>query len=294
IENLKKEYNFSCNKELKEKFFAAIDNKSIMENKWSIDEKMDLAVELCEFKDQKITLKELSQYIQQRLRQPKTNAMDFLKNTTNALIEDRIIKYEKAHLEEKHEDFAWLMKEYHDGILLFNITDSIVWKKAVKDTTGLKTFFANNRDKYVFPERMKADIIDVNPVTSKRKTAKVIKRAYKEGTIDKLQELLRNYYNDTTLTVMQDSGIYEKGVNRYVDATNWKLGLHFAEQNKNTGTFIFNHEILPERQKELKEVRGLATADYQNYLEAQWIEELKSKYNIVVNKELLKKLLEKN
>jgi peptidyl-prolyl cis-trans isomerase SurA len=90
---------------------------------------------------------------------------------------------------------------------------------------------------------------------------------------------------------MIDSGKYEKGINRYIDASDWKTGLHFAEQNKNTGTFVFNHEILPARLKELSEIRGLATADYQNYLEAKWIEQLKKKYNIKVNKELLKKLL---
>lgn len=293
IKRLKKEYNFTCNEELLNKFYNTINKESLLKNTWSIDNNLDMNESVCEFKDQQITLKELAQWIQQRLRQPKTDAEVFLKNSTNSLIDNKIIKYEKAHLEEKYDDFAWLMKEYHDGILLFNITDSVVWKKAVKDTSGLKSYFENHREDYKYPERMRADIIDVNPVTSKRKTAKIIKKAYTEGTISELQNTLRNYYNDTTLTVMLDSGKYEKGVNRYVEMSNWKIGLNFAEQNKNTGTFVFNHEVLPERLKELTEIRGLATADYQNYLEAKWVDQLKEKYDIEVHKDLLNKLLEK-
>jgi peptidyl-prolyl cis-trans isomerase SurA len=292
IEKLKKEYNFTTNEEALTKFYSAINKENLLKNAWNIEGELDLDVVVAEFKDQKIALKELSQWIQQRLRQPKTDADAFLKSSTAALFEDRIIKYEKAHLEDKYDDFAWLMKEYHDGILLFNITDSIVWKKAVKDTTGLQTYFENNRDKYQYPERMKADIIDVNPLTNKRKTAKIIKKAYGEKKLEELQNMLREYYNDTTLTVIVDSGNFEKGVNRYVGMTDWKTGLHFAEQNKNTGTFVYNHEVLPARHKELNEIRGMATADYQNYLEAKWIDQLKEKYEIKVHKELLKKLLE--
>ena len=69
-----------------------------------------------------------------------------------------MIEYEKTQLERKHPDFKALMKEYRDGILLFEISDQNIWTKAIKDTSGLKEFFNDNRNKWEYPNRVNATV----------------------------------------------------------------------------------------------------------------------------------------
>lgn len=291
IQRLKKEYNLACRKDRMAKLINIINHDSLMQNKWHIDEEMDMNALLCTFANEELTVGELAKYYKKRAKQSKNNAREFLINKRDQFINNKIIQYEKAHLEEKYPDFAWLMKEYHDGILLFNITDSVVWKKAVKDTAGLKAYYEKHKDRYQWGKRMQADIIEVTPSHKLKKTHKIIRKLYKKGKKTSTEAALREEFEDTTITVTVDSGRYEKGTNRYVDATDWETGLHLAEELDNKQFFIYNEKILPPEPKKFMEIRGLVTADYQNYLEEKWIESLREKYDVTVNEELLKKLL---
>lgn len=67
--------------------------------------------------------------------------------------DDKIKIYRENHLAEINEDYKNLLQEYHDGILLFELTDKEVWSKAVMDTTGLALFHEQNKMNYMWPER---------------------------------------------------------------------------------------------------------------------------------------------
>ena len=69
------------------------------------------------------------------------------------MINKELLAYESGLLEQKYPEFKYLMEEYHDGILLFNITDNQVWSKAVKDSAGLKTYFDKHQGEYNWKER---------------------------------------------------------------------------------------------------------------------------------------------
>ena len=45
--------------------------------------------------------------------------------------------------------------------------------------------------------------------------------------------------------------------------------------------------------KTLEEAKGLITADYQSYLEKEWIEQLRKKYPVTVHKEVVETLIKK-
>jgi len=292
VQRLKKEYNLQCNKKVMNELAAAINNDSLINKKWYLDQEINMDEVLCTFADNE-TLKvgELAQYLKKRAKQTKKDAEQFISRQKNNFVNNKIIDYEKAHLEEKYPDFAWLMKEYHDGILLFNITDSVVWKKAVKDTTGLKAYYEDHKNEYMWDKRMQAEIIEVSPSYKLRKTKRIIKKHYKKGSKDQIESHLHNTYEDTTINVIFDSGIYEKGTNKYVDATNWETGLHLAEELDNKQIFIYNDKVLEPQPKAFSEIKGLVTADYQNYLEQKWIASLREKYDVEVHEELLDKLL---
>ena len=81
----------------------------------------------------------------------------------------------KMRLEAKHDDFRLLMEEYHDGILLFELTDEKVWSKAVKDTAGLEAYAAHVGD-FMWGMRAEVDIFaDEKAVKAARKAVKKAK-----------------------------------------------------------------------------------------------------------------------
>ena len=59
----------------------------------------------------------------------------------DSLTDKEVLEYANANLENKYPEFALLMQEYRDGILLFNISKDIVWDKASKDEAKLKEFY---------------------------------------------------------------------------------------------------------------------------------------------------------
>jgi peptidyl-prolyl cis-trans isomerase SurA len=291
IDRLKKEYNLSYNEDQLNAFYDAVSADSLQKGVFAMDESLDSDKTICVFENNKITTDEVATYIKKRVKQPVELAKPFLKKQIEEYVDKAVLDYEKANLENKHPDFAWLMKEYHDGILLFNITDSLVWQKAVKDTAGLKSYYSQHKEDYMWEERMQADIIEVTPTPNVRKVERTLKKALKNNKLEDSQEQLRESLSDTTITVSVSSGAWEKGNNTYVDATNWKNGLNVAEETEKSVIFVNNKTILPAEPKELKDVRGLVTADYQNELEKQWIEKLRQKYDVKVHNELLNKLL---
>ncbi len=291
VQQLKKEYKLQCKKEQMNNFLDAVNYDSLMQNKWHLNTELDMDALLCSFADEKIMVGDFTQYVKKRAKQSKKDPHRFLLKLKDQFVDKKILEYEKAHLEEKYPDFAWLMKEYHDGILLFNLTDSVVWKKAVKDTSGLKKYYENHKDNYQWEKRMQAEIIEVAPAYKLSKTKRIIQKHYRKGEKDEIEETLRNTFEDSTITIIFDSGLYEKGTNRYIDDTDWKTGLHVAEELDNKQVFVYNEKIVEPQAKAFSEIRGLVTADYQNYLEKKWIEALRKKYDVKVHKELLEELI---
>lgn len=291
IQKLKTEYNLKCDDDFLVKLPTLINHDSLMDGKWSLTQDVDQGKEVCSFANQKIVAGDVLSFIQKRVKQPKTNAGQFIDETVQSLLERQILDYEKAHLEDKYPDFAWLIKEYHDGILLFNITDSIVWQKAVADTSGLRAFYANNKNNYMWAERMKSDIIEVKPYHDIKVAQKILNKVIKKEGLKGVKDALKSKFSDSTISVTFDSGLWERGGNRNVDLTKWKKGLHLVDNTENYAVFVFNHEVVPAEPKKLNEVRGLVTADYQNFLEQKWIETLREKYRVVVHNEKLKDLI---
>jgi peptidyl-prolyl cis-trans isomerase SurA len=193
------------------------------------------------------------------------------------------IAYEDELLEVKHPEFAMLMKEYRDGIMLFDLMDKRVWSKAVRDTTGLQEFHAANMDNYMWEQRVAASIYSITNADD----------------LEKVQALINKIEDDLALREAVDAdsirgvriqvGKFEKGDNAFVDMVEWEKGLYgpLSSDVDRFIVFVRTREILPPQPKALGESRGLITSDYQNYLETKWMKELRSKYPVVINQKVL-------
>jgi peptidyl-prolyl cis-trans isomerase SurA len=193
-------------------------------------------------------------------------------------VEDEISKFEDSKLEEKYPDFRYLMQEYHDGILLFNISEEKIWNFAVEDSVGLAAFYSKNNKKYLWEERFKGSVITCIDKATREEADKFLAG---NMTIAEILDQLNS--TEEVITIVE--GAWEKGNNSIVDYYVWneKEPANFDGDL----TFIRGNKIPPER-KNLNEARGLYISDYQNYLEQKWIKELRKKYKISINKKLLK------
>ena len=195
--------------------------------------------------------------------------------------------YADAHLEEKYADLRNLVREYHDGIMLFDVSLREVWDKANKDTEGLAAFFKANKKNYVWEEpRYKGYIIQAKDMAS----AKAAKQIVKSANPDSVMSYLNQRVNiDSVTYVKVQNGLWTKGQNAMVDKYAFKDKETEFTPTEEYPVVLCVGKIIAAPQ-EYMDVRGQVTNDYQDLLEKQWIEALREKYPVIINEEVLESL----
>lgn len=198
--------------------------------------------------------------------------------------DDMIIHYEDSRLEEKYPEFKMLMKEYRDGILLFELTDKKIWSKAIQDSLGLQKFYELNKENYRWDQRIDATIYTLTSPDQ----VKTVRKLAKKNTPK--NDILSQINQDSLMILTIFSDKYERGDNEVADRIEWKKGVSENIVTNDTTSFVVIHEVLPPGYKLLSEARGIITADYQSYLEQEWIKELRAKYPVVINHAVLESI----
>ncbi len=195
--------------------------------------------------------------------------------------------YADEHLEEKYPELRHLVQEYHDGILLFEVSLREVWDKAAKDTAGLEAFFKANKKKYTWAApRWKGYLIQAKDKSS----AKAAKAIIRSAAADSVQSYIAKRVNcDSVTYVKVQHGLWEKGKNAAIDKFGFK-------DKKATFTPSEELPIVECVGKKLKapevwsDEKGKVTTDYQDYLEAEWVKKLREKYEVKINQEVWEKI----
>ena len=291
IQRIKDENGVKVYAKAKESLYQSIDT-SVFQANFVADSLAMMIKPILKIGDTKYTQYDFAKYIERKQSiQEVVDLGSYLDKHFTSFENEMCLVYEDEHLEENYPEFKDLMQEYHDGILLFNLTDEKVWSKAVIDTSGLEQYFNENNGKYIWDERVDATVYEIRD----------------REIVDTVKNIIATYDNDgdIALALENDSikmlvtilpGFYEKGDNKYVDQINWEIGLsdEINSDVENLTVFVKVRKILKPEPKKLDEARGLATADYQSYLEQEWIKQLKIEYPVSVNEEVLQKLIEKN
>lgn len=204
-------------------------------------------------------------------------------NLPASMTDEEVKAYADEHLEEKYPELKNLVQEYHDGILLFEVSLREVWDKAAKDTAGLEQFFAANKKNYKWnAPRFKGWLLQCKDKNSARAAQAIIKSA----EADSVKSYIAHRINQDSVTyVKAQRGLWEQGKNAAVD----KYGLKIKKA-----------EFTPNEQlpyvvcvgKKLKapatwdDEKGKVTTDYQDFLEKEWIKRLREKYPVVVDEQV--------
>lgn len=290
IERIKKDYSFSENPPARLNFYAAIDS-SISKGGFNADSlKYNKESVIFVLASKLYTAQDFAKYIEKNGRRRNDKSKEGLLNEYyENFVNQKCLDQEESQLENKKPEFASLMREYRDGILLFELTDRKVWSNAVKDTVGLQKFHDDNKTKYMWGNR--ADVQIYNASDAKIANA-AYKLAGKGKTPAEIQKKLNVANAKSKVSVLE--GKYEKGQYDVVDKIEWKPGLTpLNKLNDSSYQFIFVKQIATPEPKSLKEAKGYVVSDYQEYLEKKWLSDLRQKYPITLNNDVFRSLIKK-
>lgn len=220
--------------------------------------------------------------------QQKSNAKTRpIQNLTNELFEkwldEQVITYHNENLENEFPEFRFVMDEYRDGLLLFDLMEKEIWNKAKNDTVGLEKFRLDNLKNYQWKERMDVDIFS----STDEKVIKKVQSYLKKGkSIDFIKEKLN--VNDKIYVIVK-SGLFENDYDVLPEFSITKTGVTKIVAKGNY-FFVSNvKEIKPAQPKLLNETKGKLVSDYQQFLENNWVDELRKEFNIKINTDVFEK-----
>ena len=181
------------------------------------------------------------------------------------------------------QDTKYLFQEYHDGLLLYEISNREVWDKASKDEEGLKAFFKKNKKKYKWDSpRFKG----IAYYAKENKDIAAVKKSLKGVSFDKWAEVLRSTFNsDSVLKIRVEKGLFKKGDNVLVDKYEFDVDTIPAE--KKDYPYCATYGKMLKAPKEMSDVRSQVTSDYQDAMEKKWLQGLRKKFPVVVNKDVV-------
>ncbi|MCW3125864.1 MAG: hypothetical protein JWO03_1522 [Bacteroidetes bacterium] len=291
IDRIKRENKFSESLVTKRQFFDAVDTNQIRSGNLKADSiKFSGNEILFHLAGVAYKAKDFEQFLEKSAKRRNDKTKDgLLTEYYDNWVNQKCLDYEESMLDKKKPEFASLMKEYRDGILLFELTDRQVWGKATKDTAGLQAYHEQNKGKYMWKERADVEIYNCS---DKKICDDAHAMAQSGKTGEEIQKALNKEGSNSKVSVL--SGKYEKGQYDVVDKSTWKKGLEpITKINDSSYQFILVKEIIKPEPKSLKEAKGYAVSDYQEFLEKKWLADLRQKYPIEVNQAVFKSLIKK-
>ncbi len=211
-----------------------------------------------------------------------------VRKNIDSYVFSELLEYKNSHLEEEYPEFKNLMREYHDGILFFNLSNREVWEKSMTDTLGLRQYFEKNKVNYSWSEpHFKGRVFYCKNSKIANKVRKIIK-SQPEDSINKHINALNTKDN---LLVKVEQKLFIKGDNPAVDFYVFKEKNNYtppAEFEK-----VFTSGKILAAPEVYGDVRNAVINAYQEYLEEEWVKVLRKKYSVWVDEKVLNELSEK-
>ena len=289
VERIKRNNNFTENRESLYPFYTIVDT-SIFYRNWDVSKAAGLNEVLFTIGDRSVTQQDFASYLAEKQAATKKNIQVLVDNHYEKFIEVEVLQYEEDQLPGKYPEFKHLIQEYHDGILLFDLTDQMVWSKAVEDSIGMEAYYADNRSNYMWEKRLDATLFtsrDAEVAAFARDLLSKKKR--KRPSPEAVQSLAYAEFSDSSCLSFEINK-YEMGDHPLVEKMDWNDPMSDNMDEEGKVIFLVKNKVLKPEPKMLDECRGIVTADYQNHLETDWIEELRAKYTVQVNREMLSEI----
>ena len=272
-------------------FSAGLQDTSFLTFKWKAPRTKDKTPLITIGNDYVKTLGDFQEFLQKNSRQRvnflrKGNSAEAVSSLYADYLKQQLMAYEESKLEDNYPAFRSLMREYEEGILLFEATRMEVWDKASQDSVGLANYYGKHKSDYQWKERAVVTQYTVLPAQSD-KIGEIMAAARKGSSEDVLK-----MFPEGSVKARTDN--YEKDRMAQLNNLGWKVNaMSKPEKNPRTGhqSFYKVEKMLPAAPKELAEARGYVIADYQDQLEREWVESLRKEYPVKVKKRVFEKMI---
>lgn len=212
---------------------------------------------------------------------PVAKLVDFL---YEKFLDEQLNLYYNDNLEKEFPEFADVMEEYRDGLLLFDLMEKEIWEKSKTDTIGLQHFYEKNSNNYKWKNRYDVLIVSSTKADFIKKAQKMLK---KEQTADFIKQSLNS---GKDVEVLEKEGVFEEGSEVLPKNVTFKAGVTDVVKEGDYYFVTRVNKVLPAGTKTLDECKGKVVNDYQQYLEENWVSDLKKEFTINVNKDTFEKV----
>ncbi len=286
-DKLKKKYVFKRD----DKYYALLSKmvtNDFYESKWAMPENMkESKVTLLTInKERQVSGSEFLAYLEKQQKsgngiKPIGKLVDLFYNN---FLNEQLSNYYNDTLEGEFPEFANVMEEYRDGLLLFDLMEKEIWERSKTDTIGLKAFYETQKNQHVWKKRMDVIVCSSTKMDVIKKAQALLK---KQGTIQSIKDKLNT---KDVVEVMANSGIYEEGSDALPKNVQFKVGVSEIYKDGDYYFVTKVQKILPEGLKTFEECKGKVINDYQQYLEQNWVNDLKQEFKIKVNQDVFQKV----
>lgn len=269
---LRKEFEYTEMPLVKSKVLALADT-SIKKGKWKApaypNEQKEVLFTLT---GKKYTVHEFLSYAQKNQKSTAQAPEKYLEELYNHFVDANILALQEEKIMREHPDYNYLLKEYYEGILLFDIMEKEVWNKASADSVGQHQYYNAHVGNYQAGERAKASFY----FTASDGFVEKLKPLLQAGDEKAINEFVAQNKLKT------ETGYYKKEEKTILQKVPWTAGVHSTENN-GMHYLVWIRNILPPGAMSFEEARPAVISDYQTYLEKNWVQQLKKKYSVKVN-----------
>lgn len=282
---LKAKYSIKTDAKLLARIKKTVTNE-IYEQQWTVPANKDFQAPIVTVENKrKFFGMDFLEYVN---TQQKTNLKTRpVQNLTNELfdkwLDEQIITFHNDNLENEFPEFKFVMQEYRDGLLLFDLMEKEIWNKAKNDTIGLEKFRLENIANYQWKKRFDVDLFSSTDEKVIKKAQAYLKKGKSITYIkeqlnvkDKINIIVKSGLFEHDFDVLPDFAISQTGITPIIA----KGDYYFVANVK---------EIRPVEPKLLNETKGKLVSDYQQYLEQNWVDELRKEFKIEIDKAVFEK-----
>jgi peptidyl-prolyl cis-trans isomerase SurA len=281
-DKMKREFNFSENASTKI-LIQSLTDTTLSQGKWKPKPgSYDPSVSLFTVQGKSFSMGDFVSYLKRNQRPKSIEPAKYMNEFYDAFVTENLGLQFEEKIKKRNPDYQWLLKEYYEGILLFEIMEKEVWNKATEDSVGQRNYYNSHIANYQAKERMKGKIFTSQVLAN----IEQLKNLIEKGDSAKIQSFI------TAQKIRQETGAFEKTDRPILAKTPSSPGIHLSENN-GTHFLVWIKSMLPPGQKSFGEARSSIISDYQTYLENAWLDKLKKKYPVKVNKKTKQNILKK-
>jgi peptidyl-prolyl cis-trans isomerase SurA len=284
VESLRKEYKYRINRDVFNWFVLNTDTL-IIRGLRKYDRSTLPDDNIYTFADQALPARDFAGFIETRGFMISTrDSVLFLNRSLETRSADHLISYENTMLEKKNPEFRYLMNEFHDGILLFGISDRKIWSRVTEDSAGLRNYYEEHKHQFLTNAGITAAVYTLRIPDGDDQLAAAWKKYYGKRNADNRLMKKFNRKNDSLLVITREKWL--RGEDPLIDSLDWDQESHNLKMNGYPSVLKIAGRIEPQP-KEFELVQGEMMAGYQEQLDRQWTEQLKQKYSVKIDNSVL-------